>query len=170
MCAGPGTAIYVDAGAYPISRWGVERAALRGVPIRAFPHLDADVLRSRIDDDWSAGLRPLVVSDGVCGVRPRHSRPGLPRRGTARRWPPRPGRHPSAGHSRTGCGAGRPVRSGRRRIAAPQQHRVPDVVLVASMAKGLGVPMTVIAGDRNLIRELNERGRDQVALQPALDR
>ena len=38
-------AIYIDAGAYPIARWGIERAASRGVPVRSFRHHDADALR-----------------------------------------------------------------------------------------------------------------------------
>src|SRR5580693_2796163 len=48
IMAGSPVAIYVDAGLYPIGRWGVERAAARGVPVREFPHHDADELRRRL--------------------------------------------------------------------------------------------------------------------------
>src|SRR5574341_1890957 len=41
-------AIYMDAGIYPIARWGVERAAARGVPVRSFPHHNAEALRRQL--------------------------------------------------------------------------------------------------------------------------
>ncbi|HXH97129.1 MAG TPA: hypothetical protein VNH40_07965, partial [Gaiellaceae bacterium] len=45
-------ALYLGAGAYPIARWGVERAAAHGAPVRTFrdrdpDHLDALLRRSR---------------------------------------------------------------------------------------------------------------------------
>ncbi len=57
--------ILVDADTYPIARWGVERAAARGVPVRTFPHHDADALR-RMLRQCSGRRRPVVVSDGMC--------------------------------------------------------------------------------------------------------
>jgi 8-amino-7-oxononanoate synthase len=59
-------AIYVDEGVYPIARWGVERAAARGTPVRSFPHYDADALRSQLRKDSLRRLRPLIVADGFC--------------------------------------------------------------------------------------------------------
>src|SRR5690349_17762756 len=32
---------FVDAGAYPVARWGVERVAARGSAVRTFAHYDA---------------------------------------------------------------------------------------------------------------------------------
>jgi 8-amino-7-oxononanoate synthase len=166
-CAAPGTAIYVDSGAYPISRWGVERAALRGVPIRAFPHLDADALRSRIDDDWSAGLRPLVVSDGVCAGCGRAT-PVRAYLDAARRGGGLLLLDDTQALGILGRDAGPDAPFGLGGGGSLRHSNIvsPDVVLVASMAKGLGVPMTVIAGDRNLIRELNERGETRSHCSP----
>src|SRR5262245_51588111 len=48
MLAGERVAIYPDAGIYPISQWGVERAAARGAPVRKFPHHDAEALRDQL--------------------------------------------------------------------------------------------------------------------------
>src|SRR5215469_12818529 len=45
ILAGKRARIYVDAGAYPTARWGVERAAARGAMVRNFRHHDADALR-----------------------------------------------------------------------------------------------------------------------------
>src|SRR2546429_601240 len=55
--------IHVDAGAYPVSRWGVERAAARGVAARTFPHHDAAALRARLSQG-ERRTRPLVLCDG----------------------------------------------------------------------------------------------------------
>jgi 8-amino-7-oxononanoate synthase len=155
MCAGPGTAIYVDAGAYPVARWATERAALRGIPVRTFPHFDAAALRQRLRGDAAAGLRPVVISDGVC--------PGCGRAAPAAAYLDAArrrggllvlddsqalgllGRAPGPG-APFGSGGGGSLR--RSRIAAP------EVVLVASMAKSLGVPMAVISGDAGLIGAL----------------
>lgn len=58
--------IYVDAKTYPIARWGVERAAARGVPVRTFTHHDPADLWRRLANDAGSRRRPLVVTDGLC--------------------------------------------------------------------------------------------------------
>jgi 8-amino-7-oxononanoate synthase len=64
--AGSGMAIYADVGIYPVVRWGVERAAARGVPAHGFAHHDPESLRRRLKLDARRGWRPLVVTDGLC--------------------------------------------------------------------------------------------------------
>ena len=59
-------AIYVDAGTYPIARWGIERAAAKGVPTATFQTHDPAALESLLHRDRRAGRRPVVVTDGVC--------------------------------------------------------------------------------------------------------
>ncbi|MEQ6342564.1 MAG: aminotransferase class I/II-fold pyridoxal phosphate-dependent enzyme [Gammaproteobacteria bacterium] len=59
-------AIHMDKGAYAISRWGVERAAARGVPVRQFRHHDPESLSASVRRDAARGLRPVVVADGFC--------------------------------------------------------------------------------------------------------
>src|SRR6478735_1907528 len=51
--------IYMDEGSYAIARWGVERAAAQGVPVREFPHRDATALRDLIEQDRHARRRPI---------------------------------------------------------------------------------------------------------------
>ncbi len=58
-------AVYLDAGAYPIAAWGVERAAARGTPTRRFHHHDADALRDLVTRRPGARI-PVVVTDGFC--------------------------------------------------------------------------------------------------------
>lgn len=59
-------AIYVDAEAYPVARWGAERAAARGVTTRAFPHRDVRALGRMVRRGAPRGARPVVVADGLC--------------------------------------------------------------------------------------------------------
>ena len=63
VLAGENAAIYVDAGVYPVGRWGVERAAARGVPVRRFAHYDVGELRRKIQGNAREGLRTVVVAD-----------------------------------------------------------------------------------------------------------
>ena len=64
--ATPGTAIYLDNGNYPITRWGAERAVLRGIPLRTFARHDPRDLFRQLAQGARESLRPLVVADGIC--------------------------------------------------------------------------------------------------------
>jgi 8-amino-7-oxononanoate synthase len=67
LLSGGRFAIYLDAGTYPIARWGVERAACRGVAVQRFPHRQTAALRRLLEEDRT-GATPVVVADGVCTV------------------------------------------------------------------------------------------------------
>jgi 8-amino-7-oxononanoate synthase len=59
------TSIHVDRGAYPIVRWGVERAEARGLRTYEFAHHDAADLRRSLAAAGARG-RPVIVTDGWC--------------------------------------------------------------------------------------------------------
>ena len=59
-------AIYVDAGTYPIARWGVERALARGALVRGFKHHDVRALQQAVLPDRASGRTPIVMTDGFC--------------------------------------------------------------------------------------------------------
>ncbi|PUA30748.1 MAG: hypothetical protein B0W54_09905 [Cellvibrio sp. 79] len=61
-----GSAIYLDDANYPITRWGAERAILRGIPLRSFARRDPRDLLWQLAQGAREGLRPLVVADGIC--------------------------------------------------------------------------------------------------------
>jgi 8-amino-7-oxononanoate synthase len=50
-------AVYVDAGSYPIARWGVERAWARGALVRGFRHHAAHALQRALASDQASGRR-----------------------------------------------------------------------------------------------------------------
>lgn len=62
-----GVSIFVDAGSYPIARWGVERAAGCGAPVRIFRQHDHQALRFLLKS--AAGTKPVVVADGYSPLR-----------------------------------------------------------------------------------------------------
>ena len=139
----PWAAVLADAAAYPIARWAV-RAAGRCVSA-TFAHHDPDDLARRLR------APALVVCDGYCPgcgrVAPLDAYLALVRRrgglllvddtqalgvlGAHR------GTHPYG----TG-GGGSPAWTG---------ARGPGLVVVASLAKGFGVPVAVVSGERSAI-------------------
>ena len=159
--------IYMDAGLYPIGRWGVERAAARAIPVRTFPHHDADALRRALASDAAERRRPRIVTDGFC---PRCGRtaPLAAYVDAARRWGGTLivddtqalgilGRDPDA-HTPYGKGGG----------GSLAWHGVngPEVIVVASLAKGLGVPVAVLAGSAAAVSRFDATSETRVHCSP----
>src|SRR5436190_18022397 len=167
MMASSGMAIYTDKGTYPIARWGVERAAGRGIPTSTFRHHDPDALTRQLRLPSGRGLPPLVVADGIC--------PGC---GGALPIPQlldsiRPsggililddtqslgimGESPNS-RSPFGTGGGGSLRW---HDAAGE-----DVVLVASLAKGFGVPMAVLSAASDVVARFAAQSETRVHSSP----
>jgi 8-amino-7-oxononanoate synthase len=161
-------ACYVDAGAYPIADWGVERAAGRGAQVRRFPHQNADALgRLLRAQAGRAGRLAVVVTDGVCAGC---GQPAPLRRYLAALRPlggllviddtqalgvfgRDATRHPPYGR-----GGGGSLR--RAELTSP------DVLVVSSLAKAFGVPVAVIAGEARLIERYERHSETRVHCSP----
>ena len=63
--------ILVDAGTYPIPRWGIERVVAKGIVARTFPKHSVGSLRSALQ--CSGGRRPVVVTDAMFGKRSKEA-------------------------------------------------------------------------------------------------
>ena len=158
--------IYVDEGAYPIARWGVERALARGALVRGFKHFDAAALRLALRRDVASGRAPVVVTDGFC--------PGC-------------GRHaPLAAYlDSVHTGGGRLIIDDTQALgvygqsggAAPygyggggslRRQRITDhsVIVIASLAKGFGVPLAVLAGSADAVQRFTRRSETRVHCSP----
>lgn len=157
--------IYMDEGTYAIARWGVERAAARGVPVRRFPHHDPAVLRTLIEQDRHAGRCPIVVADGLCPVcgnpapvaeflqsAARHG--GLVVLDDTQALGVL-GEQDAAPYGRGGGGSLR-----------WQGVESSDVIVGSSLAKGLGVPMAMLAGSARLIRRFEAQSETRVHCSP----
>ena len=164
---GPGrNVIYVDDGVYPIGRWGVERAAARGVPVRVFPGR-ADVLKSLVEGSPFRGSRPIVVADGVS---PQSGRPSpvaeyaaIVQKAGGRLVLDDTqalgvlGESPcvQAPYGRKGGGTCRNAGIGGR-----------DIILIASLAKGFGAPLAVMSGCADFIERFERRSDTRVHCSP----
>jgi 8-amino-7-oxononanoate synthase len=160
--------IHVDAGAYPIARWGIERAVARGTPAGTFAHHDPVALARALASAARSGRRPVVVADGVCpgcaaplplaaylelvgqagGCLVVDDTQALGVLGEA------PG--PEAPFGRGGGGSlrfhGRACGTG--------------LLLVSSLAKGFGVPLAVLAGDAAMVAAYEEASETRTHTSP----
>jgi 8-amino-7-oxononanoate synthase len=156
--------IYVDAGTYPIARWGAERAQCAGATVRTFRHHDPGALRRAVTT--AGGRGPVVLTDGFCpgcgGVAPVgdylaavgslggtvvvDDTQALGVLGT-----------PTPGHPYGGGGGGTARWSGLSDAG---------LIVVASLAKGLGVPVAVVAGSHAMVRRYEARGETRVHCSP----
>ncbi len=163
------TSVHVDACAYPIARWGLERLQPRRIPVVSFGHSDVDTLRRQLAAGADHGRCPLVLADGHCpggGSTPlRHylslagefggqlvvdDTQGLGVLGA------RPG--PSAPLGSGGGGAAR-------------AHGIggPRLVLGASLAKGLGVPVAVLTAASSIVERFERQSQTRVhCSQPSM--
>lgn len=160
-------AIYLDQGAYPVASWGAERASLRGTAVRSFPHRDVDALRALLRRTLRRGARPVVVADGYCvgcgriapiaalagcveeygGYLVLDDTQGLGILGAG-----------ICSHAPYGVGGG-----GALRAAGVESDRV---VVASSLAKGLGVPLAVLAAGAAVVRRFAERSETRVHCSP----
>jgi 8-amino-7-oxononanoate synthase len=161
-------AVYVDAGAYPIARWGVERAAARGVPVREFAHGDVEALRRALREDRHR--RPVLLTDGFCPscgkAAPLRAYLDSLRAfggwlivddtqalGILGRSPA-----PDAPYGRGGGGM------------LPQlQITGPDVLVISSLAKGFGAPAAVLCGSKAAVDQFEQNSETRMhCSQPAV--
>ena len=162
-----GARLFLDAGAYPIAKWGVERAAARGTPVRTVPRHDPRALAALLASGAGGRGLPVFIADGYC--------PACGRRAPVREFLEclKPyggllvlddtqafgilGESPRAA-APYGSGGGGSLRF----------HGAPDagVLIVSSMAKGFGVPVAVLAGGERMISQFEERSATRVHCSP----
>jgi 8-amino-7-oxononanoate synthase len=153
-----GIAFFVDAGTYPIARLGAERMAAKGVPLVAFPTHDSVSLELALTRNRRLGLRPVVVTDGLS---PAAGRPA-PLDRYLRLARANYGWLVIDDTQALGILGERPTHEvpygyGGGGTAAWYGLRAPELIVVASLAKGFGVPLAVLAGSRRLIEDFETR-------------
>lgn len=165
LLAAGGMEVHVDAGVYPIARWGIERARARGAPVRAFRHHDPDSLRRGLRR--AGKRRPVVVSDGLC--------PGCGGPAPLEGYLEAVRRHggllvvddtQALGILGAGPGRGAPYGSGGGGSLRWHGAEGPEVLVVASLAKGLGVPAAVLAGSAAAVAAFEARSETRVHCSP----
>jgi 8-amino-7-oxononanoate synthase len=160
-------AIYVDAGTYPIARWGIERAAAKGVRTATFPTHDSAALEYLLHRDRQEGYRPVVVTDGFCpetgrtAPLPDYLRLVRKRNGNLVVDDTQAlgilGKDPAQDAPYGWGGGGTPAWYG---VAGP------ELIMGSSLAKGFGAPVAVIAGDAKLITKFVDLSATRVHTSP----
>jgi 8-amino-7-oxononanoate synthase len=156
-----------DAGAYPIARWGTDRARAMGARVRTFPHHDAVVLERLIDDAARQGIRPIVVADGYC---PRCGE--VAPVGAYARLAQRSGGYlvlddtQALGILGEKPDATSPYGSGGGGSLRWHDTFGRHIVTCSSLAKGFGVPVAVLAGERRLIDRFRRESETRVHCSP----
>jgi 8-amino-7-oxononanoate synthase len=164
---GRGNVILRDAGAYPIARWGTERVRAMGVPIRTFLHHDAASLEQLASQAARQNLRPVVVSDGYCPrcntVAPIGAYAAIAQRGGGQLVVDDTQALGMLGEAP--CG-GRPYGSGGGGSLRWRHTFGRHIVVGSSLAKAFGVPVAVLAGDRELIDRFRRDSETRVHCSP----
>lgn len=157
------TAIYLDSGAYPIARWGVERAAGKGIRVREFPHHSPETLRRLLQRHKGRNARPLIVTDGFCPACGRPA-PVAEYLACARI-------HgglliiddtQSLGILGRSPGLAAPYGRGGGGVLRRTGVSGPEIIMASSLAKGFGVPMAALGGSRDIIRLFEEKSETRV--------
>lgn len=160
-------AVYMDNGTYPIARWGAERAAAAGVPVRNFPHHDASALRQHLQHRVFQYRIPLVITDGFClecgQPAPIGAYLKLVRQFGGYLIIDDTQALGILGHSPKvdmpyGKGGGGSLRW--NKVTGP------EILIISSLAKGFGVPVAVLAGSNSMIQSFEVKSDTRVHCSP----
>jgi 8-amino-7-oxononanoate synthase len=167
VLAGDRVAIYADAGTYPIARWGIERAAAKGVLTSTFPIHDPAALESLLICDERAPRRPIVVTDGLCTASGRIA----PLPDYLKLIRERNGYLVIDDTQALGIlgkmpASDVPYGRGGGGTAAWKGVEGPEVIIGSSLAKGFGAPLAVLAGNAKLMAKFEELSATRVHSSP----
>ena len=159
--------LLTDAQAYPIARWGAEGVRLDGAACETFPHHDAAALARKARRAFRAGLRPIVVTDGICPSCGRIA--PLPELAGAAADH---GGHlivddtQALGVLGAAAGATMPLGRGGGGTLAWYGLRGPHISAGCSLAKGFGAPLAVLLGAKDLVTQIAREGDSRVHTSP----
>jgi 8-amino-7-oxononanoate synthase len=160
-----GRPIFVDAGTYPIARWGAERAASRGAPVTEFAHYDAAALQ--VELRRAQPRRAVVVCDGLC--------PACGRAAPIREYAAAAAQFDGTlliddtqalGILGERGVTGIPYGTGGGGVLRWSGTAEANVVWVASLAKGFGVPAAVLAANREVVMRFENESETRIHCSP----
>ncbi len=160
-------AIYMDAGLYPVVRWGVERVGGKGVPTAFFPGHDPGALEILLYRDRRSGNKPVVVTDGLCPATGRTA----PLAQYLKLVRERNGYLVIDDTQALGIlghdpGTSVPYGWGGGGTSAWHGIQGPELIVGGSLAKGFGVPLGVLAGSGRVISNFESLGSTRIHCSP----
>ena len=163
MLAAEPLVVLVDGGSYAIARWGAERAQALGLPLQVFPSGEVGVLR-RLAAAWHRqGRRPLILADGY--VPGSEQAPPL----AAYAAIARQGGGMLLLDDTQVLGVSGPQGGGSARwhgLLGGHDDHGGHLLIGASLAKGFGVPLAVLAGSHGLLRRFAAHSQTRVHASP----
>jgi 8-amino-7-oxononanoate synthase len=163
MLAAERLVILVDGGSYAIARWGAERAQALGLPLRLFPSGEMAALRRLVAAWGRQGRRPLILADGyVPGseqVLPLAGYAALARQGSGYLLLDDTQVLGVSGAAGGGSARLHGLRGGYDQAGG-------HLIVGASLAKGFGVPLAVLAGSGALLRRFEAHSQTRVHASP----
>lgn len=167
ILAGDSGSIYFDRGAYPIAHWGIERAAACGVPVHGFAHHGVRDLWKKLAQNSTFVRHPIIVTDGFCSgcgqMAPLNDYLKLIQYFDGRLVIDDTqamgilGDSPERGYP-YGHGGGGSLRW------CHIQH--PAIVVVSSLAKGFGVPVAFLAGEKMAVKRFQAQSKTRMHCSP----
>lgn len=157
MLAREPIAIYMDAGTYPIARWGIERVVCKGVRVQAFPSHDAAALEALLARDRGTGTHPVVVADGLSPATGRTA-PLRHYLACARRYGGTLVVDDTQAFGVLGSEPGAEMPYGRGGGGSTAFHglRSPALIVGISLAKAFGVPLAALSGSAGMIARFED--------------
>jgi 8-amino-7-oxononanoate synthase len=160
-------ALFIDGASYPIARWGARCWASPALPVQTFAAHSPRALRQCIREFASLNLKPVALADGFC---PALGRPA-PLAAYADILAKNGGQLVVDDTQALGVlgatpEAQAPYGSGGGGSLPWQRIGGPHVIVGASLAKGFGVPVAVLAGNRALIENFAAASTTQVHCSP----
>lgn len=160
-------AIYLDSGAYAIARWGVERAKALGAQVHTVPHYDLEALRWSLAHTLKSHQRPLIVADGICPDTGQPAPVGAYLR-CLRGYGGQVLLDDTQSLGILGARPGIDAPYGRGGGGILRWHSIQSrqVILIASLAKGFGVPMASLSGSNSFISRFAAESDTRVYCSP----
>lgn len=144
--------VFIDEKVYPVSRYGIEKLLLRNIPIHTFRHFDAAHVAALIKKNCTRPKMPIIVSDGWCpacgSAAPLRQYAGMvkPLKGWVIVDDTQAFGILGAGKQRT-----KPYGKGGGGLLQWQSLQADTIITIVSLAKGFGVPLSVISSTRAFI-------------------
>jgi 8-amino-7-oxononanoate synthase len=159
--------LFIDEHVYPVSRYGIEKLVPRKIPVHTFRHLDAAHLVQLVKKHCTDSRIPVIITDGWCPVCGRmaplqqYARIAASGKGwvivddTQAFGILGSGKSNALPYGKDGGGS---------LASLSLQHKA--IVTIVSLAKGFGVPMSVLSGPHNFVTAFAAHSETRVNSSP----